>query len=445
MNRPAHATGIDWWRPAPAALENDRAQYGSRVAFGCLVAFSVILLLAPQSLLPALKVIRIALLTAGFGIVVHVCDATVHRRPLVAATPELVLALGLLAWSIFTIPFSMWPGGSIAVVSDQYVKAVVFFWMIGAMVTTRDRLRRLSWALALCAIPLALMAVQHYLAGDFLRTGVANLKRIEGYTGLSGNPNDLALTLNLLIPIGGALFLTSKGVARFGAAMVLLAGIPAVILTFSRAGFITLGAVLFLALVFLARRRAPVTAGVIVIVAVAAVPFLPDGYMDRIRTITNIEADPTGSAQGRWADFQNAATIVVENPVLGVGVGQDILALNEVRGKLTWRSVHNAYLEYAVDLGIPGITMFLLLLGSTFVTIHKVKKGAGRDPALRDVTIFASGVEIALFAFAIAAMFHPIAYQFYFFCVGGLAMAVRNAYRADVRTLRAAAARAAAR
>jgi O-antigen ligase len=443
MDQSAHAIGIDWWRPAPTAVQNERAQYGSRVAFGCLVAFSVILLLAPQSMIPALKIIRIALVTAGFAIVIHVCDATVHRRPLIAATPELVLAIALLAWSIFTIPFSMWPGGSIAVISDQYVKAVVFFWMIGAMVTTHDRLRTLAWALALCSIPLSLMAVHHYMDGDFLRTGVANVKRIEGYTGLSGNPNDLALTLNLLIPLGGALLLTSKtGLGKFVAAMVLLFGVPAVILTFSRAGFITLGAVLLLSLLFLAKRRAPVTAGAILIVAIAAVPFLPDGYMERLQTITNFDADTTGSAQGRWKDFQVAATVVGQNPVLGVGAGQDILALNEVRGQQTWRSVHNAYLEYAVDLGLPGITMFLLLLGCTFNTVRKVKRDAGREPALRDVTIFASGVQIALVAFAIAAMFHPIAYQFYFFCVGGLAMAVRNAYRADVRLLRPAATRA---
>ena len=38
------------------------------------------------------------------------------------------------------------------------------------------------------------------------------LNRIAGYSGLSGNPNDLALTLNLIIPIAGALLaLTGSG------------------------------------------------------------------------------------------------------------------------------------------------------------------------------------------------------------------------------------------
>src|SRR5262249_34893430 len=287
---------------------------------------------------------------------------------------------------------------------------------------------------AICAVPLALMAVYHYLAGDFLRTNVASVKRISGYYGLSGNPNDLALTLNLLIPIGGVLLLTSRTtMGRLAAAMVLLCGVPAVILTFSRAGFVTLGATLILSLVFLAKRRSPAAAAGLLVVALAAIPMLPSGYIDRLTTIANIEADPTGSAQGRWDDFQNAAAVFVQNPILGVGVGQDILALNGVRGRMTWRSVHNAYLEYAVDLGLPGIVLFLLLLGTTFRTVRRVERWSAGDPALRDLTVFASGAQIALAAFAVAAVFHPIAYQFYFFCVAGLAVAVRNAYRTDVR------------
>jgi hypothetical protein len=44
----------------------------------------------------------------------------------------------------------------------------------------------------------------------------------------------------------------------------------------------------------------------------------------------------------------------------------------------------------------------------------------------------ASGVTVSLVVFGVAAMFHPIAYQFYFFCVAGLAVALRNTCRAVV-------------
>ena len=48
------------------------------------------------------------------------------------------------------------------------------------------------------------------------------------------------------------------------------------------------------------------------------------------------------------------------------------------------------------------------------------------------LAILAQGVRISLVAFAVAAFFHPIAYQFYFFCLAGLAVALVNAHRAEV-------------
>jgi putative inorganic carbon (HCO3(-)) transporter len=423
-----------WWRPDPPPVRAESLYPGSDIAFWGLVAFTVILLLSPQTWFPALKVVRIAFLAAGIAGVVHVLEATALRRPIVLPSAESAIALALLTWSVLTTPYSVWVGGSFKLLTDQYIKVFVFFWLIGSLVTTRERLRAVAWALALCAIPLAGVAVQHYLSGDFLNTGTSNVKRIAGYTGLSGNPNDLALTLNLIIPIAGVLLVTSRSLgARLAAGATLLLAVPAVILTFSRAGFLTLGAIVLLSLVYLARRRAAGIALVVVVLGCAAIPFLPAGYMDRLNTITDMDADKTGSAQGRWKDFQVAVQVVAEHPVLGVGLGQDILALNEARGKATWRSVHNAYLEYAVDLGLPGLLLFLALLVASFRSTQAVARHTAGRPELSDLGTFAVGIQIALVAFAVAAFFHPIAYQFYFFCVAGLAVAVKNACRAEAK------------
>jgi len=424
-----------WWRPASAAPAAEQAEgQASRVAFGALVAFTVILLLAPQSFMPALKVVRIALLAAMVAILGHLFDATIRHKPIVPAIPEIGITLALLAWTILTIPFSFWPGGSVQLLTDSYLKAIIFFWLIGTLVTTTCRLRVFAWTLALCSIPLAVMAVQHYLAGDFLYTGVQSVTRIAGYYGLTGNPNDLALTLNLIIPVAGMLLFTTRSVlGRVAAALALLVAIPAVIVTFSRAGFLALGAIVAASFIFFAKQRAPRAAAAIVVVVLAALPMMPAGYLERLSTITDIEADATGSAQGRWADFEIASAIVAQNPILGVGMGQDILALNAARGKSTWRSVHNAFLQYAVDLGLPGALLFIWLLIASFRSARAVERRAANDPALRDLSVFAGGVQVALVAFVVSACFHPIAYQFYFFCVAGLAVALENACRDRVR------------
>jgi O-antigen ligase len=272
--------------------------------------------------------------------------------------------------------------------------------------------------------------VHHYVSGKFLSTGVVGLRRIQGYdggSGLVGNPNDLALTLNLIIPLAAALMLSARSAgARWlaGAAAFLSAG--AVILTFSRAGFLTLAATSLMFGLWLLRRRAPGKAAVLLVAGLCAIPYLPQGYTDRLSTITDIAADQTGSATGRWRDYQVAIGVVARNPILGAGIGQDVLAMNQSRGG-DWVSVHNAFLEYAVDLGLPGLVLFVWLYLTSFRSARAVERRSG-DASARELVHLAAGVQIALIGFGVAAFFHPIAYQFYFFSIGGLAVALKHTY-----------------
>ena len=194
-------TAQTWWRAErPASTPTVLRASGSDVAFGALVAFTAILILAPQSWFPVLKSLRIALLAAGVAIAAHVVERTVRQRPATAFNPELGIAFALVAWAIVTIPASVWPGGSVTVLTDHYLKAVTFFWLLGTLVTTTDRVRTLAWTLVLCALPLAITGIRNYLEGVFIPNPVAGVQRIYGYTsGLASNPNDLALMLNRLI------------------------------------------------------------------------------------------------------------------------------------------------------------------------------------------------------------------------------------------------------
>ncbi|MGH9257379.1 MAG: O-antigen ligase family protein [Vicinamibacterales bacterium] len=421
---------VPWWqaRPAPARV---LAAPGSRVAFGALVAFTAILLLSPQAWFPALKAIRIAFLAAGLAMAAHVVERTARRRPIASLSPELGIALTLVGWSILTLPLSVWPGGSVRVLTDHYLKAIAFFWLLGTVVTTTGRMRILAWTLTWCAIPLAATGVANFLAGDVLSTGVRGFSRITGYAGaLTANPNDLALMLNLIIPLTGALAFSTRGPTRLFALATMLLSVAAVILTFSRAGFLTLGASFVWFLAVLVRRHALATAIALVLLALCVPRALPDGYLTRIGTIAHIHEDLTGSAQGRWRDTRVAAGLIAKHPIVGAGIGQDILVMNDERGIDTWRRVHNAYLQYGVDLGLPGLLLFAWLHLTCYRTARAAGRRAAADPSLRALQPLASGVQISLVAFGVAAMFHPIAYQFYFFCVAGLAVALRNTHRA---------------
>lgn len=442
-----HTASPGWWRrdrvahggePAPFdELRASRACRGtpggatSGVAFGALVAFTAILLLSPQAWFPVLGTLRIAFVVAATAIGAHLVTQILRARDVPPMPAEIVLAFVLAGWAVLTLPLSVWPGGSVAVLTDRYLKAVAFFWLIGTLATTPDRLRILAWTFVLASMPLAITAISNYVTGDVLSTGVAGFTRITGYVGgssIAANPNDLALVLNLIIPLAAALVVLSghRGM-RLVAACALLLGVVAVVLTFSRAGFLALAATTLAFVVYLARRGAAGGAAALLAVALLALPFLPDSYVGRLGTITNIEEDATGSAQGRWRDTKLAAGLVAKNPIIGAGIGQDVLVMNDERGRDTWRRVHNVYLQYGVDLGVPGMLLFIALHVMCYTAARRVERRGQREPALGGLVPLAVAVKVSLIAFAVEAMFHPIAYNFYFFSIGGMAVALHGA------------------
>jgi putative inorganic carbon (hco3(-)) transporter len=418
--------------PAKAGLHE--ASTANTVAFRALVAFTAILLLSPQAWFPVLGQLRIAFVAAAIAIGAHLTDRLVRRGSAPPFNAEIGIALLLVAWATITVPVSYWAGGSVEVLTSQYIKAVVFFWLVATLATTERRIKTVAWTLVLCAIPLAGTGVRNYLSGEVLSTGVPGLKRIYGYmggSGLAANPNDLALMLNLIIPIAAALMISTRSLAARGvAAIAMLISIAGVIVTFSRAGFLTLAATGVMLLAVLARRHSNGAGALLVAVALVVPVLVPDSYFDRLSTITDIEADQTGSAQGRWQDVVVSAGIVAQNPIVGAGIGNDMLALNRYRGRDTYRSVHNAYLQYAVDLGLPGLLLFAWLHIMCFRTARRLERLARHQEALKSIGPLAAGIQVSLVTFFVAAMFHPIAYQFYFFTIGGLAVALKHTARA---------------
>ena len=406
---------------APAAV----APPGGAMPFWALMAFTAILLLSPQTLFPALAPLRLALIAAAAAGLAFVFERAAHRLPLVERRPETVIVLLLLAWSVATLPLSYWPGGSVAYLLNTYLKTLVVFWLLSHCVDTLPRLRTVAWALSLMALPIAVSGVLNLASGQFVEQGLsAHESRIRGYdAALTANPNDLALTLNLILPLTVGLFLASR---HSGVRALLLVAVTlevmGVIATFSRGGFLTLAVTLALYVGSLSgrpgQRRWAVLA---LLLALAALPFLPDGFTERMSTITDIESDASGSAQERLGDTVAALRYVAFHPIAGAGLGMDVLALNEMRGEL-WKEVHNAYLQYAVDLGLPGLVLFVLLLRGTLRCAREAQQGS---PPGSELFHLAEGIRISLMAFAVAALFHPVAYHFYFYYFAGLALAAR--------------------
>jgi O-antigen ligase len=336
---------------------------------------------------------------------------------------ERVIVGALLAWALLTIPVSQWPGGSIKTLLDPFIQSLVLFWLVSALAVDAERLRTFVATLTWCSVPLALTALLHFADGQHMAAG----ERIEGYaSGLAGNPNDLALMLVIILPLTAALLsLTRTPGMRMVLAGIVVLQASAIIATFSRSGFLALIIVLLAGLLRLVQRRSlGILAGLVAAMFLAFF-LLPAGYSERLSTIGDINSDPTGSAQVRWADTLAAEDLLAQHPIIGAGLGLDYLALNDARGS-QWKSVHNAYLQSGVDLGVLGLVLYVLLAGSSLVTAWRAERDA-ESRGMEDVLSIASGIRIALMAFVFAAFFYPIAYNAYLYLLSGLAVAARGA------------------
>ena len=99
----------EWWRPepvAPAAAARAAESRRGQLAFRALLVFTVILVVAPQSFVPALAGLRPALVAAATASLAYVLGRASGRLPVVARAPERLLAGALFAWALVTIPIS---------------------------------------------------------------------------------------------------------------------------------------------------------------------------------------------------------------------------------------------------------------------------------------------------------------------------------------------------
>jgi hypothetical protein len=421
---------VEWWKAESIAPEW-RSEKGlltgsweppqTAIPFWATMVFIGILLFSPQSYFPSLESLRPAMIPAVIGISAYILDRIGSRAPLFIQGREVWVAGALLAWSTMTIPFSIWPGGSVNFLFGYFLKVFATSWLLSHSAATLVRLRQATWCLSIMAIGLGMFAFNNYLTGY-----VVEQERVLGNEGgLTKNPNDLALMVNIIVPLTMALLLSNHRpwvrITLFG--MLVVEGLT-VISTISRAGFLTLGFILITYAWKLRRRAGRVWVNAILICALFALPLLPSSYFTRMSTIIHTEQDATGSAGERWTDMMIAVRYALSSPLVGAGVGMNMVAMNEARGG-EWRPVHNVFLEYTVDLGVPGLLLFVWLLWTSVTSAAEVHRQAVHTVEMKELAYLAEGVHISLLAFAVSAMFYPVGYNPYFFYLAALALAAR--------------------
>src|SRR5262245_65713887 len=104
----------EWWRPIAWGRPAPPEAPDSALSFGGMVAFTFILLIAPQWTFPALKEIRPALSSSLVSVVALLVYRFSHHRQLFVMTREMWIAGALLAGAMGTVRCACWPGARVS-------------------------------------------------------------------------------------------------------------------------------------------------------------------------------------------------------------------------------------------------------------------------------------------------------------------------------------------
>jgi O-antigen ligase len=410
-----------------------------------MLAFTALLFFRPQDDVPALRPLHLAELTAIAGLAAMAARRMASGQTITRVNPELVGVMALGAVIVLTIPFSFWPGGSLAMFSDVYVKIILIFALMMTTLTTPKRLAQLTWLIVIASGYIALRGLADYSRGVNLVEG----DRLAGAVGgMFENPNDLAL--NLVTFMGPALFfaLEDRRLARRGFALA-LAGImfAAIVFTKSRSGFIGLAAMGTVVACYSLRRR-PGLIFAIIFAGLVVLPMVPQSVWDRMSTITDAEAEQTGSRSQRIQLMSQGLQVFANNPLTGVGAGQfrnyDGPEMIE-----RWRVTHNVWLQVAADLGIFGLVAFGFLVWRAFLSAivtrralapprRRARGEAGGEAAAdeawttlttadrRTLDTISKGLVAGLVGWFVCALFASVAFNWTFYLICALAVAGRE-------------------
>jgi putative inorganic carbon (HCO3(-)) transporter len=388
-----------------------------------------------------------------------------ERQPL-AITPVLPLVLAFLAALFFSALISGEPGITKQALGPYLTEGLFLFLLVSNAVRSPRTLTRVVWVLLLAGSVLGAFSIFQELTHSYANEigGFAQVDRLDQGGGFNvasdnlgpkelrprlggplGSENRYAQILAVLLPL--ALLrvwrepLIRNRLLAGGAGILILGGL---LLTFSRGAAVALTLVLIAMALFRAIRLRHLLA-IVVAAAVVVVVAVPDYVirLDSLQGITSLSSDqPSTGAdnalRGRQTENLAAFYTFVDHPIAGVGPGvyfREYSRQNANELGLRYldseRRAHSLYLELLADAGLLGLSLFLALLGTTLVCLHRAARyWRGRRP---EYELLALSFFYSLLAYMGTALFLHLSYQRYFWVLVALSSSVIWALRREAR------------
>jgi O-antigen ligase len=358
---------------------------------------------------------------------------------------RLIAVLGVLSCGSAVFGISL--GATAHFILESYAKTIVYVFLIALSIRSVRDLYTFVWAYVISCDILVYFSL--FVFGISRSTGsfVTRLDHLYTY-----DSNDLGVVMM----IGLALTLLLLGVARGAQRWFLLLTLIGISATMarsgSRGGFIGLivvgAAALALAKSVSVTRRISLLAAAVLALLIGA----PPGYWKQMSTLMQPQDDYNYNTQeGRKAVAQRGLGYISMYPVFGLGINNfsraectisPKLQVIDRSGPIRCTAPHNSYVQAGAELGVPGVIVWVSLLGGGIISMLRKRKrlprswsrGSDSQRFLYGATIY---FPLALIGFAVTAFFVSFAWMdhLYLICafISGWYMVARRQISQPVR------------
>lgn len=325
--------------------------------------------------------------------------------------------------AFISIPFSVWPGHAFGQFVD-FFKLFLFCIMIVSCIRTEDELNKYILVFIVCMLYVAYGPLQNYLEGILVAdlSGSSTVYRLESPILFYRNPNVLAITLLQCLPF---IYyrLAYKGIFKEKLKSSLWLACIAfmlfiVIATGSRGGFIVLAGLGFFISYRSKYRKLAIMTGIVLAVLVWSM--MSEDFQQRYSTISELGASDK-SASDRILGLKHGFRMLLENPLLGVGVGSYPVARWRMFESSLW--AHNLPGQLMGELGILGTVTFVIFIFKCFKNTRESREilvAHGLQKSLVYYQILA--LEASLFGQIINGIGQHSLYLFGFYVSGALSV-----------------------
>lgn len=344
---------------------------------------------------------------------------------------EIVLLVIFVAWMGLTTTQAFYFDRAI-VQYEKVFKIQILTFMTLLMLTSQRRVHIFIWVIV---VSLGFYGVK----GGIFTILHGGVHRVQGpYGTFIGGNNEMALALVMTIPLMRYLHLQEKNhLVKLGLAAAMLLTVIATVGSQSRGALVALAVTG--TIFWLKSRKKFATAVFIALAVTSAATLMPSAWFERMDTIQTYEQD--SSAQGRinawWTAFNLANDRVTGG---GFETWLPPVFAKYAPNPRDWRDVHSIYFEVLGEHGWVGLSMFVGLLGLTWMKCSATIRLAKRHASLTWGRDLAAMIQVSVVGYMSAGAFLGLAYFDYIYHLIAVAVVVHHLVQQGQATPQIAAA-----